>query len=176
MLQHIFGFSIQVLHRLEFLHIIFLYTCLTSDLTCWLPKLHFLNKITKTLGKELPSILSTILSGSSCNGLMLHVILQVKQKLKACIQNWSMKVISTYHVESTKQGQISSTGNPPPHHHHYLHHITTTNNNNNNITTTTTTTTTTSPTTKKQVRNLCVYSRPGDRVWLPIGQYQVCMN
>ena len=28
----------------------------------------------------------------------------------------------------------------------------------------------------KQVRNLCVYSRPGDRVWLPIDQYQVCMN
>ena len=25
---------------------------------------------------------------------------------------------------------------------------------------------------KKQVRNLCVYSRPGDRVWLPIGQLQ----
>ena len=24
----------------------------------------------------------------------------------------------------------------------------------------------------KQVRNLCVYSRPGDRVWLPIGQLQ----
>ena len=24
----------------------------------------------------------------------------------------------------------------------------------------------------KQVRNPCVYSRPGDRVWLPIGQYQ----
>ena len=22
----------------------------------------------------------------------------------------------------------------------------------------------------KQVRNLCVYSRPGDRVWLPTGQ------
>ena len=28
----------------------------------------------------------------------------------------------------------------------------------------------------EQVRNLCVYSWPGDRVWLPIGQYQVCMN
>ena len=23
---------------------------------------------------------------------------------------------------------------------------------------------------RKQVRNLCVYSRPGDRVWLPTGQ------
>ena len=29
---------------------------------------------------------------------------------------------------------------------------------------------------KKQVRNLCIYSRPGDRVWLSIGQYQVCIN